>query len=136
MTLPRNLIRSAAVAGAATVLAACASLPDGFAYLNGERWRKSELNTYDVIIISVDGEHYIEGRMWPVIIEPGQRQIVVQGPPVAGFTYGEQRTLSLEVQPCTRYWLEAKKPGPLSQDFEPRVNYAEPIAGCRPPGKQ
>jgi hypothetical protein len=136
MTLSRHFVRALVAAGAAALLAACATQPDGMAYLTGERWRKSELNTYDVIIISVDGAHYIEQRLVPVIIEPGKRQIVVQGPPVAGFAYGEQRTLALDVQPCTRYWLEAKKPGPLSQDFEPRVNYTEPIAGCRPPGKR
>jgi hypothetical protein len=125
-----------AAAAAMVLVGGCATLPEGFAYLQGERWSKVELNTYDVIIISVDDSHYIEDRYKPVIIEPGMHKIVVQGPPVAGFTYGEQRTLTLDVKPCTHYWLEAKKPGPLSQDFEPRVNYEEPLAGCRPPGKQ
>ena len=40
------------------------------------------------------------------------------------------QALDLDVEPCTRYWFEAKKPSALSQDFEPRVNYQEPIAGC------
>ena len=128
--------RSLLVLSVATMLGGCATQPDGVAYLHGERWLKAELNTYDVIIISVDGTHYIERRDKPVIIEPGLHRIVVQAPPVTGFTYGEQRTLTLDVKPCTRYWLEARKPGPLSQDFEPRVNYQEPLAGCRVPGKQ
>jgi hypothetical protein len=113
-------------------LAGCATQPDGIVYLHGERWQKAELNTFDVIIISVDGTHYIERRDRPVMIEPGLRKIVVQGPPVTGFAYGEQRTLVLDVKPCTRYWLEAKKANPLTQDFEPRVNYQEPLAGCTP----
>jgi len=125
------LIRITAAAALAAVLVGCAT-QDGFSYLQGERWRKAELNTFDVIIISVDGTHYIERQYQPVMIDPGVRKIVVQGPPVAGFKYGEQRTLTLDVKPCTRYWLEAKKAGPLSQDFEPRVNYSEPIAGCAP----
>jgi hypothetical protein len=136
MTLTQHITRALVAAGAATILAGCAAQPDGVAYLTGERWHRTELNTYDVIVISVDGEHYIERRNLPVIVTPGVRKIVVQAPPVTGFTYGEQRTLTLDVQPCTRYWLEAKKPGPLSQDFEPRVNKTEPVAGCRPPGKQ
>ncbi|MFN9806113.1 MAG: hypothetical protein ACK56N_06735, partial [Betaproteobacteria bacterium] len=90
------------------------------------------INTYDVLIISVDGRHEIERGASPVLVEPGLRKIVVQGPPTAGFTYGQQRTLSLDVKPCTRYWLEAKKANALSQDFEPRVNYTEPVSGCAP----
>lgn len=115
------------------MLAGCATQPDGIVYLHGERWHKAELNTFDVIVISVDGTHYIERRDRPVMIEPGLRKIVVQGPPVTGFTFGEQRTLVLDAKPCTRYWLEAKKAGPLTQDFEPRVNFQEPLAGCRLP---
>jgi len=122
-----------AAAAASMIVAACAT-PEGFAYLQGGRWKKAELNTFDVMIISVDGKHYIERPGQPVMIEPGNRKIVIQGPPVAGFRYGEQRTLELDVQPCTRYWFEAKKENALSQDFVPRVNYSEPIAGCTPQG--
>jgi hypothetical protein len=42
----------------------------------------------------------------------------------------EERTFTLDVKPCTRYWLEAKKTNRLAQDFVPRVNHSEPIAGC------
>ena len=60
----------------------------------------------------------------------GLGQIVVQGPPASGFSYGEQRTLTLDVKPCTLYFLEAKKANALAQDFEPRVNHTEARAGC------
>lgn len=116
---------------AAAFAAGCAT-GEPFSQLDGQRWRRAELNTYDVTIISVDGEHYVQ-RGTPIRIEPGPRKIVVQGPATAGFRFGEQRTLELNVEPCTRYWVEAKKATALSQDFEPRVNYKEPITGC---GKQ
>ncbi len=112
---------------AAALLTGCASY--GYSQIDGYRWSKVELNTFDVTVISVDGEHYLQ-RATPVLVDPGPRKIVVQGPPTAGFRFGEQRTLELNVEPCTRYWLEAKKANSLSQDFEPRVNYKEPIAGC------
>jgi hypothetical protein len=113
---------------AATTLAGCAT-NQPFSQLDGYRWTKTGLNTYDVTIISVDGEHYVQ-RGTPIIIKPGQHKIVVQGPPTAGFRYGEQRTLDLNVEPCTRYWLEARKANALQQDFVPAVNYEEPISGC------
>ncbi len=112
----------------ALALAGCATEP--FSYIQGQRWLKSELNTFDVLVIRVDDKDYIQQGYQPLRIDPGVHKIVVQGPPVAGFRYGEQRTLALDVKPCTRYWLEAKKQNALSQDFEPRVNYSEPIAGC------
>jgi len=130
-SLVPNRAASALAAIGLAALAGCAT-QDGFAYLTGARWHRAELNTFDVQIISVDGTHYVERRNQPVMIDPGPRTIVVQGPPTAGFNYGEQRTLKLDVQPCTRYWLEAKKANALSQDFEPRVNYSEPISGCTP----
>ncbi len=133
---PRQSVRSLAARALAVaavgLLSACATVPPGYVMLTGERWKKAELNTFDVTIISVDGRHYVERKSQPVIIEPGRRQVVVQGPATAGFTYGEQRTLTLDAQPCTRYWIEAKKANALSQDFEPRINYQEPIAGCAP----
>jgi hypothetical protein len=123
MTLrPAALIVSALLAGCAT--------SDTFSYIQGQRWLKSELNTFDVQVIRVDDQDYIQRGYEPIRIDPGVHQIVVQGPPTAGFRFGEQRTLTLDVKPCTRYWLEAKKANSLSQDFEPRVNYSEPIAGC------
>jgi hypothetical protein len=114
---------------AAVVAAAGCATREPFAQLQGQRWNRVELNTFDVTIISVDGEHYVQ-RGSPIVISPGPHKIVVQGPPTAGFRYGQQRTLELNVEPCTRYWLEAKKANALAQDFEPRVNYREPIAGC------
>lgn len=114
------------------VLGGCATATTSYSQLTGKRWSKTDINTYDVLIISIDGRHEIERGGIPVLVEPGVRKIVVQGPPTAGFTYGEQRTLTLDVKPCTRYWLEAKKANSLSQDFEPRVNYTEPVSGCAP----
>jgi hypothetical protein len=113
----------------AAILTGCAT-GDQFSYIQGQRWNRSELNTFDVMVIRVDDKDYVQRGYEPIRIDPGMHKIVVQGPSVAGFRHGEQRTLTLDVKPCTRYWLEAKKSNALSQDFEPRVNYSEPIAGC------
>jgi len=98
------------------------------AYLNGYRWNKAELNTYDTFIVSVDGKGYIQNsRIW---VDPGLRHIVFQTLPVPGFTTSPEKSLDLNVEPCTRYWFEAKRSSERDQDFEPRVNYKEPIVGC------
>ena len=124
----RFFLASAALVAGCVAASACAT-NEPFSQLDGYRWNKVALNTYDVTIVSVDGTSYIQ-RNVPIMIAPGQHKIVVQGPRTAGFKFGAERTLELNVQPCTRYWLEARKTTALSQDFEPAVNYEEPIAGC------
>jgi hypothetical protein len=55
---------------------------------------------------------------------------VLQAPPVAGFRYGTQRTLEIDIAPCQRYYFAAIRKSVLEQDWEPRVDYVETIAGC------
>lgn len=115
------------LAGMAAVIAiaGCATTP--FSYIDGNRYFRAELNSYSVIVLDVDGRSDTRN---PVMIDPGQHVIRVQGPASAGFRYGETRTITLDVKPCTRYYLKAVKKNSLEQDFEPQVDYVEPIAGC------
>ena len=116
---------------AAAALAGCASEP--FAYLEGRRYFQADMHSYNAAVISVDGKDYLQR---PVRIEPGRRTIVLQAPPVAGFRYGTQRTLEVDIEPCKRYYFAAVRKNALDQDWEPRVDYVEPIAGCDPARKQ
>ena len=122
-------MRYFSVAGiaAAAALAGCATT-NTFSYLEGKRYFRATLDTYDATIISVDGTHYLLQK--PVMIEPGKRTIVLQGPPASGFRQGEQRTMEVTIEPCKRYWFAAVKKSPLAQDFEPKIDYVEDIAGC------
>jgi len=112
---------------AVAVLAGCETF-DTFAYIDGNRYFRANINTYSVIVLDVDGKHYLHN---PVIIDPGEHVIRVQGPRVPGFRFGESRSISLDVKPCTRYYLRAFKESPLQHDFTPEVDYEEAIAGCR-----
>ncbi len=115
------------LAGIAAIvtLAGCATAP--FSYIDGNRYYKAELNSYSVIVLDIDGRSRLVN---PIPVDPGQHVIRVQGPAAAGFTYGETRALTLDVKPCTRYYLKAVKKNSLDQDFEPQVDYVEPISGC------
>jgi hypothetical protein len=117
-----------AIAALAAGLAATGCATDPFAYVLGGRYFRTPINTYDTILISVDGKSTTQR---PAVVDPGVRTIVVQGLPTAGFNYGEQRTMTVDVKPCVRYWIAARKDSRLSQDFEPYIDYSEPIAGCK-----
>jgi hypothetical protein len=111
---------------AAAGLSACAT--QKFSYLDGYRWTKVEMNTYDAYIVSVDGHSYPYNSK--IRVDPGPHHIVFQTTPAAGFTLSQEKALDIDIEPCTRYWFEAKRANRLQQDFEPRVNYKEPISGC------
>jgi hypothetical protein len=84
-----------------------------------------------VIIVRIDGKSPLIGDP-PVRIDPGQHSIEVQAPPTRT-SAGELRMITLDVKPCTRYYLVAVKQSHLDNDFTVRVDHAMPVPGCTPP---
>ncbi len=115
---------------ASGALAACASTDYHYSQLSGYRYFLAAIDTYPVSIIRVDGKDNV---FKPALVDPGLRQVTVQGPPGGAGGVGEQRTLALEVAPCTRYYLVAVKANRLESDFQVRIDYQEPVSGCTPP---
>lgn len=122
----KTKLASVAAVAAIVLVSGCATTP--FSYIDGNKYHKTELNAYSVIVLDVDGKSDIRS---PVMVDPGRRVIRVQAPAGGGFSFGETRTLTLDVKPCTRYYLKAVKKNSVEQDFEPQVDYVEPIAGCK-----
>jgi hypothetical protein len=109
---------------AAGALAGC-STP--YSQLSGQRYYKAPIDTYPLSVVAVDGEHWLRE---PVLVDPGVRQVRVQGPPTPARAHGSERTITLDVKPCTRYWLVAVKPNRLMRDFDVKVDHEEPVPGC------
>jgi hypothetical protein len=104
------------------------------------------IDTYPVSIVRVDGKDTLFGPLLNVrvegkdsyqrpfsLVDPGLRQVTVQGPPGGVGGVGETRTVALEIAPCTRYYLVAVKTNTLASDFTVRIDYQEPVSGCTPP---
>ena len=121
-----------AAAALATVggLAGCASLDYHYSQISGQRVHVSEIDTYPISILRIDGQSTI---MHPTPVDPGLRKILVQGPADGVSREGRQREIALDVKPCTRYYLVAVKANRLSSDFDVKVDYEEPVGGCTPP---
>jgi len=122
-------ISTFALFAGAVLLTGCAS---GYHYsqLDGHRYYRSSIDTHSVMIVRVDGRDTV---LSPVPVEPGLRKVTVQGPPTVTSRYGEERTIELSIAPCTRYYLVAVKDNRLSNDFTVKIDYQEPIGGCKPP---
>jgi FtsP/CotA-like multicopper oxidase with cupredoxin domain len=124
-----NRARVAALCSVAA-LHGCATSPET-SQLLGERFILTNLDTHPVQIVSVDGR---STTLRPVPVAPGQRRVVLRGPP-GGAGFSEVQALALEVAPCTRYYLVAVKANPLDTTFTPRVDHAMPLGShCRSPG--
>lgn len=119
---------SSALLVTAGLLAGCAnSFHDS--YVVGERWFRTNIDTYPTIILGIDGTDTLQRR---VLVSPGEHVIRVQGPSVAGMR-GEDRELKLLIEPCFTYYIVAVKANSLAMDFTPKVDYRDPLAGCTPP---
>jgi len=139
-----RILRPAAAVAAATVLAACASTDYHYSQLSGVRYYRVPIDTYPLSIVRVDGQDVLAGPLRRVpdhmdpyqrpvsLVEPGMRQVTVQGPPGGTGGIGELRTVPLEIAPCTRYYLVAVKSTPLANDFTVRIDHQEPVSGCTP----
>ena len=122
----------AAAALALAALTACASADYHYSQLIGKRYHRAPIDTYDVTILRVDGKDTLFRE---VLVDPGIRKVVVQGPPGGTRSFGDQREISLDVRPCTRYYLVAVRPNRLASDFDILVDYEEPLGGCTPPAR-
>ena len=65
------------------------------------------------------------------MVEPGVRVVRVQGPAAPGFRFGQDRTITIDVKPCTHYYLKAVTPNSISAEFTAMIDFEEPIAGCK-----
>ncbi len=130
MKLTRSSSARAAAAMAVAALGACASSDYHYSQLYGSRHYRAPIDTYDVTIVRVDGS---DTTFRPVLVDPGPRKIVVQGPPGGTRGPGQEREIDLNVAPCTRYYLVAVKGNRLASDFAVRIDYQESVGGCTPP---
>lgn len=129
MKVVSRIVLGTAIAGV-SALTGCASADYHYSQLLGSRHFRAPIDTYSVSIVRVDGK---DNAFRPALVDPGLRQVEVQGPPGGTGGVGEVRTIALEVAPCTRYFLVAVKTTPLASDFSVRVDYQEPVGGCTPP---
>jgi hypothetical protein len=122
----KTKLASIALAAVVVLASGCAAQP--FSYIDGRRWFQADMNSTSVIVLSVDGHSDTRN---PVMVDPGQRLVRVQGPAAPGFQYGEVRELKLDVKPCMWYYLKGVRENTLTQHFEPQVDYVQPITGCK-----
>src|SRR5688572_27275333 len=115
---------------AALALAACGTTP--YSQLVGERYYQAPIDTQPVTVIAVDGHHSLDRVVY---VDPGPHQVTVQAPATSSERFGAQQTVSMEIKPCTRYYLVAQRENVLLKPFEVKVDREEAVPGCARPGE-
>ena len=95
--------------------------------ITGTRYYRTVTNRAPAIIKSIDGRNYTD-RI--VKIEPGHRTVVVQSPSRGGFP-GQNKTLTMDIAPCKRYYINAQFDSSVGPDWKPVIAYIERISGCK-----
>jgi hypothetical protein len=97
--------------------------------VTGERYHRAIMDRRPAIIEKIDGNSAFASH--PIKLEPGRHDIVMQGPKPDWPGGTQLQTMTLDLQPCMRYYLNAQFDNPVSPAWTPVVDYVEPIAGCR-----
>lgn len=109
--------------------AGCATYSPTWSEVTGERYNVTFLNRRPAVIEKVDG--YSAYPSYPIKLDPGKHEIEL-GAPARGFPGGAPlHSMTLNLEPCMRYYLNAQFPNRVEIKWQPVVDYVEPIAGCK-----
>ncbi len=126
----RTPLASALVA-AIVVAAGCASTAP-LSYVEGVPWTKTDLTLHPVRVVSIDGHIEFSRPDAAVMVSPGVRTLVLEAAPSEGVQRHIQKTYALRIEPCTHYYLAARRESPMQSDWTLVVDRKEPVAGCNP----
>jgi hypothetical protein len=117
-----------ALAIATIAIGGCQTWGPTWSELSGARYTAAIPDRRAAILIRAGNETI--GPTMPFRIEPGTYDIQVQSPMHNGFR-GSIETMTLNVEPCRRYYINAQFADPVRPDWEPVIDYVETIPGCR-----
>lgn len=102
MKTPRWMAHGVLTLTVAGLVAGCATGQDAARFE-----QRPTVQTFPVTIVAVDGAP--SSGSGASLLQPGLRKVTVQWSRPAGAAAPEQRTIDLDVKPCTRYWLVASR---------------------------
>jgi hypothetical protein len=113
---------------ATVLLAGCQTWGPTWSELSGDRYTRIDPDRRPAILIRVGDESI--GTVTPYKVAPGTYRVVVQAPPWRGFR-GSEKSLTLDIAPCKRYYINAQFDNRVAPDWAPVIDQVETIAGCR-----
>ena len=112
-------------------LAGCASTAP-LSYIEGVPWTKTDPTLYPVRVVSIDSHIEFEGPSKAIMVSPGVRSLVLEAAPGESVRRHVQKPYAMRIEPCTHYYLAARKDSPIAGDWALVVDRKEPVSGCNP----
>jgi hypothetical protein len=117
-----------AVAVATLATAGCQTWGPTWSELSGSReFNKTTMFLKPAIIESVDGQSAYP--TYPIKLEPGTHVVVIQGP-YRQRGGGLLDSITVNMEPCKRYYVNAQFNNFVRPTFEPVIDHVEDVAGC------
>ncbi len=121
--------RALLLLAAPLALAACQTVGPTWSELSGDHYYNTTTPDRRIgIIVKVDDRGAF--GQTPIKTEPGTHRIVMESPNHGRFRGGDQKELTMNLEPCKRYFLASQFNNPVSPDWKPVVDYVETIPGC------
>jgi hypothetical protein len=112
------------------VLAGCASAP--LSSIKGEPFTRTDRLLGSVRVVAVGGQIHFKRADEPIQLEPGLHELTLESAPPQGAGRAIQQRVRFMVEPCMRYYLAARRDGPMSSDWTLVIDHKERAAGCDP----
>ena len=87
-------------------LAGCATFGPTWSEISGDRYHRTILDRRPALVEKIDG--YSAYAHYPIKVEPGVHEIELQGPALNWPGGAPLRTITLTLEPCKRYYLNAE----------------------------
>lgn len=124
--------RSSGWGGACALLlvAGCSSAP--LSFIEGDLQTRTDRTLYPVRVVSLDRLILFKEPGDPVAVSPGPRSLVLEAEDGKGARGSAQKAYMLKIEPCTRYFLAARRDNAMRYDWELVIERTEPVGGCNP----
>jgi hypothetical protein len=131
----RKLVLLAVPAIAASLLLeGCQTWGPSWSEITGQRYNMTIVNRRPAIIDRVDDRGSFPNPNL-IKVDPGEHRLVVQGP-APGWPGGPPlHVMMLTTEPCKRYYINAQFDNTIATQWQPVVDYVEPIGDCQVSGQ-
>jgi hypothetical protein len=120
-------LRTIAGAALALIVAGCQTWGPTWSEVTGVRYHRAIADRWPARIVAVGNDAVFQT---PYKVAPGTYRLAVESPRHDGFP-GTILEMTLNIEPCKRYYVNAQFAGPVGPDWRPVVDEVESIAGCR-----
>jgi len=116
------------VCSAMLLLSSCASYDTPYSLLGATKTNLN-VNTFNIGIERVDGSSPMQE---PIKLAPGVHKVDVSASGLSNAI----TTVSLDLKPCTQYWIVGERFDPVGNIIKVKVDRTEAIPGCKIPEKK